>query len=472
MQQSNSVPCRYHRRNPGRWHCRTCELELCVDCKPMADRLPDDVPCPLCQSAMVDLDAGPPFWRRWQSLLRHPAEPTAGAFVGALALVTLLLPGGLVGALLGLPLLAAFLYYAFVVFFTSACGQEEAPGIAQLLDRKHGNAQMDFLKIGLVYAIAIFAAWFIGSIPALAVVLLMASMAWPASVMAAAADEQFSAAFDYRRLTAIANRLGMTYNLLAASTLAVVAVPALLLYLPGLILPAFVHAALLVAAYGYLGLALARTIGSVLHQHRRELAFAGDVDPIDRPLPPKPAVHEPIQALADARVQIAEERTEQARRTIGEALTHYPGNNELNRRFEALLKGSGQINELKNHVERVLSRKVARGDAADAVDHWLQHRETLGDWLPRISATRHHMAMELEKRGDHRTAVRLLLSLPKNDPRYPKLPEACLEAARMLEQHFDDTQGAEPLRKFVVKRFPARAATWFEQQQELAAQAN
>ena len=464
MDHSDRTQCRYHQRNRARWQCSACDLSLCTDCKPLAERLPHDALCPLCRSSMADLEVGAPFWRKWQDLLRYPAEPGSLIVAGVLSLIILLTPAGLVTLFVGLPLLVVFLYWSSVVFHCTACGYNAPPDPSTLFNKNQLDDSMDFSKIGLVYAAAIFAGYMSGSGVILAVILLLASMAFPASIMAMAIDEDFSPAFDYRRLSEVARRLGSDYNWLAAATLLIAAAPAIFMYLPGLILPGFIHAGLLTLLYAYGGLVLAHTIGSVLYQHRRVLKFAAGIEKIDRPTPPKPAVYEPIQALADARVQLAEGKGDHARMTIGEALTQYPRNSELNRRFEGLLKDSGNLTELQNHLERVLRRKVADKDVPGAVDHWLLHRQTLGKWLPRVSRTRHRMALELESRGDHRTAVRLLLTLPKTDRRYPQLPEACLEAARMLEEHFNDTASAEPLRKFVRNRYPERAAEWFEQQ--------
>jgi len=411
---------------------------------------------------MIDLEAGTPFWHDWREILHYPIERTALVIVGLAGLVQLVTPAGLSTLLAGLPVLAIFLYYVAVIIDRSACGSNAAPDTADLADRSRIDARLEWVKTGFVYAGALLAAGMSGSPLILAVAILLAAMALPASLMAVAMDGKFKAAFDYPRLTTIARRLGMDYNLLAAAALVVGATPAVVFHLPGLLLPTFVHATLLTLVYGWACLSLAHAVGRELFRYRRELEFGAGEDPIDRPLPPKPAVHEPVQALADARVQMAEQRSDQARVTIGEALTRYPRNRELNRRFEKLLAAEGRITELKNHVERVLHRKVADGDVAGAVDHWQQHRDSLDGWEPRISATRHRMALELEARGDHRTAVRLLLSLPKTDPRYGRLPEACLDAARMLEEHFADQAAAEPLRQFVQQRFPARAATWFE----------
>ena len=464
MDHSIGAQCRYHQRKQARWHCAACDLSLCTECKPLAEQLAHDPPCPLCRSSMADLDVGAPFWQNWQNLLRYPTDPASLIFAGALSLIVLVTPAGPVTMLAGVPLLIVFLYWSSVVFLGTACGHDAPPDPATLVSKNQFDAGMAFIKIGLVYAVVIFAGYMSGSGVILAVILLLASMAFPASIMAMAIDEDFGPAFDYRRLSGIALRLGSTYNWLAATTLLVAATPAVLLYLPGLILPGFVHAGILTLFYAYAGLALAHAIGSVLYQHRRVLQFAAGVEKIDRPTPPKPAVYEPIQALADARIQLAEGKHDHARMTIGEALTQYPRNIELNRRFEGLLKDSGNLTELQNHLERVLRRKVADNDVAGAVDHWLLYRETLGKWLPRVSRTRHRMALELESRGHHRTAVRLLLTLPKTDRRYAQLPEACLDAARMLEEHFNDTASAEPLRKFVRNRYPERAEEWFEQQ--------
>lgn len=465
MNGTKTERCRYHARNRPRWFCAACDLALCETCKPMAELLPFDVPCPLCASPMADTRVGTMFWQDPKSTLRYPLQPVTLALIPILALAGALVPPGVPALIAAVPALAVLVIFSYVVFDQSARGGKGFPGRRELLDGERFTAFPDFAKTLLIYALPPVLAWLSNSFLLFSLVLAATCLMVPAALMAVATDERFNAAVNPPRLGRLIKTLGTPYSILAGTTAIMAVAPAALLYPAGGLLPDPVHAGILILVYGYLAVLGFHLTGDILFRFRRQLDFAAGIHRMDRPRRPRPQEYEPALALADARIQIGEGRTRRARMTIGQALAHHSGHSELNECFDELIRVTGSKTEFRNHIERRLRRLVAHGQPGAAAELWLNNREHLEGWLPRIAETRHRMALELEQRGEYRVATRLLLKLPSTDPKYVELPEACLEAARMLETHLDDSAQADKLRTWVIRRFPDRAQQWHQDQQ-------
>lgn len=465
MNGTETERCRYHARNRPRWFCASCELALCETCKPMAELLPFDVPCPLCASPMADTRVGTMFWQDPKATLLYPLHPVTLVLIGILAIAGALVPPGLPALIAAVPALIVFAIVSFSVFDQSARGGNRLPGIRGILDGDRFTAFPAFAKTLLIYALPPALAWFSNSILLFFLVLAATCLVLPAALMAVATDESFNAAVNPPRLGRLIKTLDKAYPMLAGTVAMMAVVPAALLYPAGGLLPDPVHAGILVLVYGYLVVLAFHLTGNMLFRFRRQLDFAAGIHRMDRPRRPRRKEYEPALALADARIQIGEGRTRRARMTIGQALTHHSSHAELNECFDELIRATASKSEFRNHIERRLRRLVANGQPGAAAELWLNNREHLEGWLPRIAETRHRMALELEQRGEYRVATRLLLKLPSTDPKYVELPEACLEAARMLENHLDDSTQADKLRTWVLRRFPERAQQWHQEQQ-------
>lgn len=470
MNTTDMERCRYHAGKRARWHCKACELALCETCKPMAELLPYDVVCPLCAEPMTDTQVGAMFWHDPRPALRYPLHPVILVLIGVLAVVSAIVPRGLPALLAAIPALAVFAIFAYVVFDQSSRGEEGLPGIREMLDEDRLTAFPDFAKTILIYALLPVLAWMSGSLLLFSLVLAATCLVFPAALMAVAIDERLNAAADPARIGRLINTLGTPYYILAGTTAVIAVAPFALVHPAGGLLPDPVHAGILTLLYGYLILLAFRLVGDVLFIFRRRLDFAAGIDRIDRPRKPRPEEYEPALALADARIQIGEGHARRARMTVGQALTHHSAHPGLNECFDELIHVTGSEAEFRNHIERRLRRLVSNGQPAAAAELWQNNRKHLGSWLPRIAETRHRLALELEQRGEQRVAIRLLLKLPSTDPRYVELPEACLEAARMLETHLGDSSQADKLRTWVINRFPDRAQQWHQDQKEVAKQ--
>lgn len=456
MTRTTDTTCRQHPRQPAAWHCATCRLDLCTECKPYAEKLPIRVGCPLCAGTMRQ--HRPPFqpWQCVAPLLSPPAVWTTLVVTGLLALVTWLAPPGVLRSMAALPLIAAVLTWLGIVARATAEGRALPPGRRALLDPD--ELEYGLRTLGLVLPFAAL----------LAITLAGGGIAWPilAAVALAAALPGVLATFLLRDRVAAAIRPDSIHSIftVARGDYAPAAVATALaagLALPAAVLPAGSPIAAASAfLVGWLALAAAVLAAGMLRHYRRLLAYHGGVPVIDRPKPTPQAVYEPALLAADADTLRAHGKARAARLHLGAALSRYPDDAELNRRFDDLVHDCARPGEFRNHLARRLKRLVANGQFAPAADLWQRYSPELGDWMPRDAYTRYQLALELDQRGEHGTAFRVLIGLSPEKPRFDKAGDAWLEAARILADHLDDAGKARELSQVVSVRDPAAARRW------------
>jgi hypothetical protein len=456
MNQAALSQCRYHSDHQARWQCESCQLDLCLECRPFAERLPDPVHCPLCNQVMQDLEIGAPFWTRPHRLLAYPSTRIILALLAALAVISMLLPPGFGRVAFSLPAFVALSWLAFHALIQSVSGDDSAPEVDQLKSFDQVRNFALFLVVISPYALIMTLTYLIGPLWFRIAALMLIAVAMPASIMIIHGDDRLDSAFNHARIIDLIKALDHAYAILAGFVFMLLAIPAILSSLLDGLIPAWINRGLLVALLGYGFLVGMHLIGHALFQYRRQF----DAINADQNQDLTAEKVEPEQALTNARIQTREQQHNDARWTLGQALAHYPNHAELNRQFEQLLVEAGDDSELHSHLERRLLKLVNDGQDELATDSLLRNRKMLGQWLPKSPRVRHVIASVLAERGQPRDALKLLLTLPKDAPKYQFLAEACLLAAKILEQHMDDRQAADKLRGYVRKRFPGRSAQW------------
>lgn len=437
--------CRYHADQPGRWHCETCRLSLCSDCKPYCEQLPLAVHCPLCAGVMSELAAPGEEPEAPGALLRRSTHAAPLGVALAVAVTFGLVGWPLPGLLLAIPVFAVFAGCLAVLARRAGEGNREPLQLRQLCDVDALEFSVRSLAFALPFA-ALFLLAAAGAAWLLPVAVAVTGVLAPAALMATVIDGTALAAFDPRRLHRIISTLEGTYARTALVTLVLVtafAVPAVLGR--GAFAAPIQFATGLAAAVA--SIAWSQWIGQLLRAHRRMLDYDAGVDPLERTRPPEPPVYEPALFAADAEVLLAEGRAREARRHLGVALTRYPDDPALNRHFDDLVRSSSTPAEYRAHLERRIQRLVRSGQFDAAVLLWQHNSARLVRWMPRHLETRFRLALALDDHGEHQAAFRMLISLSPKKARGRPGDESWLEAARILEHHLGDPLKARELRQ-------------------------
>jgi hypothetical protein len=458
MDGGHIANCRYHTDQTARWFCASCDLNLCSRCKPKAAKIPVDINCPLCGEPMHDLAIGKLFWTSPQDHLAYPLGPTMLIFIGALTLAGMLVPAGFALFVFFVVALVTSCWVGFHVFRASSQGQGEPPPVSALIDFKQFDAFKPFLGVALILFGLVAAGWWLVPILFAPLLTILVAALLPASLMLASIDGELKTAFDFESLYQLGQRLGVAYIVLSVLVLFLMVTPAALLVPLSSVLPEWLHRGLLILLQSYAILLIFRYIGVALFQNQRSLGHDTKLAPGRRVVLPEPEEYEPDLAISTATIQHREGMNKEARWTLGQALTRYPNHPTLNDQFEQLLIADEDHKELTSHINRRLKKLSADRDKKETVDTWLRVKPALTDWLPTSSSERHWLGHALAEQGQEREGLRVLLSLPKDDPKYRRLPEACMSAADIMEKSLGDSAGAEKLRDFVRKKFPGRYA--------------
>lgn len=456
MTQDNLPRCRHHADQAAHWHCPACRVDLCTDCKPYAEQLPIRVVCPLCGATMRELRVGISPWRETAGLLARPALSTSLTLTVALAALAWLLPPGPVRLLAAVPLLVVLGGWLGLIARNAGEDRPRAASARDLLDFDELEFALRALGLALPLAAVATLGLADGSIAWPGMTVAVLAVALPAALAATLIHDRLGAALRPDLLGDVvavtrADYLPPAFATLMASGFA----------FPAVLLPAGSLAAVASTFIACtLAIIAARLLGRVLYRHRRWLGYHAGVAPIERPRTPPPSVYEPALLAADSDSLRAAGRTRAARLHLGAALTRYPDDEALTRRFDRLIHETASRRDFRNHLARRLKRLVGNGQFAPAADLWQRYSHELGNWIPRDAETRYQLGLELDDRGEHSTAFRMLIGLSPDDPGFERASEAWLESARILADHLGDPHKARELSDYVARRDPAVLAQW------------
>lgn len=460
MNDTSTPRCRYHEQHSARWHCPACELDLCTDCRPYAEILPIEIDCPLCRSAMLERHAAPALAKRWRELAVMPLHSRSLLLLPALAALVAVVPLLWPRVLLAVPVSIVIAAAMAVIARHEAENRSGSANLRELVDIDGVEYALRTLWFALPFAVAFALAAASGSLALALVAIIATGVLAPAALMATVMNDSADGLFRPELIHKLFAQTRRDYPAVALLGLGATALLALTMMLPGGSPVAIFGGVAAGIGGGWLAAAWGCATGELLYRHRRMLDYAAGADPLDRPRRPAAGVYEPALLVADARILLAERRRKSARRHLGESLTRFPDDLELNRLFDELVRESASREEYRNHLERRIRRLIGRGQAAAAADIWQRNNPYLGNWTPRSSETRYQLALELDQRGEHMVAFRMLIGLSPKNKRFTHMAEAWLEAARILDQHLEDPDKASELRRFVTEHYPERARKW------------
>lgn len=458
IEHTHPSRCRLHSDRTAHWYCEPCRLPLCTSCKPYAEQLPLEVDCPFCGQAMRERSDEIDAATANRTAIRYAFQLPALGIAPLVALIAALGFHSLAGIFLVVP--AGVLVLFLMIAFASRTGEGHArpPSLGTLFDIDHMEYCLRLLPFGLPFAVLLILATASGSMPLATAAWLLTAALMPAMLMATVIADSPGAAFDPASIERVIRVTGRPYAnialLLAGATLVIAATTI------GTGGSTMAIQATLAFVATLLVLALCARLGMMMRSHRRVLEYPAGVAPIDRPRRPEASVYEPALLAADARTLLHEKKTRDARVLLGNALTRFPDDLQLNEQFDALVSSTARPKEIRNHLERRMHRLMRCGQVAAATELWQRNSPLLDNWVPRVSETRYRLALELDEMGEHQTAFRLLIGLPPEDRKFAHIAEAWMEAARILEQRLGDPGKAAELRRLVHERYPEQAAAW------------
>jgi hypothetical protein len=412
-----------------------------------------------------ELHATPPPLARWKELATTPLVRRSLLWLPGLAAIAAAVPAPGARWALAVPLFVLFSAWT-VLLARHAAEQRTGPlKLGSLFEIEGLEYGLQTFWFALPFAALFALAAATGSLALNIVALAITAALAPAALMATVMSDHASGMLQPQRIRQLLVHTRRDYLPVALLGLSATGLLAFALQLPGTSPWKIAGSVVAGLAGGWLLTAWGRAVGELLYRHRRMLDYPAGVDSLDRPRRPNERVYRPALMVSDAQIMLVEGRKKAARRYLGECLTRFPDDLELNRQFDELVRESSSRPEYRNHLERRLRRLVGRGQSAGAADIWERNNAYLGNWTPKSSETRYRLALELDQRGEHAVAFRMLIGLSPKNAGFNHLAEAWLEAARILDQHLGDPDKAADLRHFVGENYPERARKWLKKWQ-------
>ena len=450
------LECNYHHGRGASWHCPDCSTDYCVRCIPGGDGnfRPGEPRCPLCAASLQwrgKGEAPEPFWRRGPDFLRYAVQPP----LLALAVVTAFFQAlhGLLADLFALFFQALVLCYGLLIVTALARDDWQPPTLQEAMHQGGLLVRLIALII-LVFAVS---GALIAAAPAAGILLLvLVTIAFPASVMILASTGSLRSALNAVLWIRLMTTIGVRYIVLWLALLTVSAAPDVMVRLfPGAWeLEAFHFLLGMVSVLSTL--VVFALMGYVLQERAGELGFLEQMERGEDLLAEE---FQRRQALGLSTIYSREGRHSEARRALEKALAVAPGDRELNRQLHRVLRLMEADKALIRHSDTFLEHLAQQGQGALAADILRETRSRVPDYVPSDPALCHRLAEALAAVGHWREAARLLVNLHRRAPSYPDLGDAYVLLGQAFLEGLERIDGARRVLEFLRRKKPDSLTT-------------
>jgi len=342
---------------------------------------------------------------------------------------------------------AAFLKYAFEALRWSANGRDAAPELSFLVGESTGWFGVGVLVICQIAVIG--AAHFYGPTAGYVTGAVVA-LAMPAIMMLIAVEDAALLALNPMSWLRIAARLGAAYFVLVIFFALAVVVQVVLTAALGAVLPRFIAIFALHFAIGWLLLANFRLIGSLIHDSRDELGYAGDLTLRNDPQPADPA----DAMIASAQRRAASGDAAGAAALLLDELRRRPKSVALHLEYRRWLREAGDTATLAAHGRGFIPVLLDLDQDRLAIDIARESQQCDAGFALDESADITRLAAAAANAGQTRVALSLLDGFHVRFPVHADVVRNLLLAAKLLAERMNDDARARALLQHVGREFP------------------
>jgi hypothetical protein len=399
-------------------------------------------------------DPGPasdtlPFHERWPQALAYPTQAAALSTVVAIAVahvVVRLIPG-FVGWIFDLIVWAGFFKYAFEVLRWSANGRSEAPEISFTVSDELGRYAMLLLLLVEV-ALVLIATWW--GVLAVLIVGIALMVAMPAMVTILALEEGMARALNPLVWLMIASRIGGHYFVLVGFFCAALIAQSVFAATFAAQIPWPVGPLLVWLIVDYLMIANFHLIGSVIHEHRDELGYAGHLELQDD----VPHTDKSRAILDAARTRAASGDVSGAAALLRDELAAHTDLLPVHDEYRHWLRQDGDKTELAAHGKKYIPVLLAQNQDRRAIDvaRECQLLDPAFALDKAEDATR--LAHAAADAGQTQIALGLLAGFHKRFRNHPDIGRNYLLAAKLWAERMNKEMQARAMLNQIKVAFP------------------
>lgn len=446
-----NVFCKYHPVTSARWHCQSCQLDLCQDCVGWHEAAPV---CAICNEPMQRMkvhNMTEPFWQCISSFFMFPASFPTVMYLAAFAAISSFISLETVGLIVGF-----FVYYFFVNFSYTVLEFSSRGELQQLHTSTRGFLfrPENILKQLLVFLLLVgvnFLMYDLWGKSAFQFCTVLVICIFPAVVVQLLKHNNPLKMISPREIANTFTVMGKTYWLLCLSGIMLFFSASLALEIIPVSPSGQMNLAINHFVVFYFLLVMFSMLGYGLYQFYEQLELgldvihgSGEIDDVN--------VSE--AAIKQADVLIKEGYLDKAGQVLLNVIETNPGDLNSWQRYFRILKLEGQHEELSRFAQEYINYLLHQDKEMEAMDIYLEVQRIIADFRPKTGVQAFALANRLRAHGHAGLALNLLNKMHKYYRGYEGIAKAYMLAAQILCEQFGEDTKARKILNFIIKKYP------------------
>ena len=401
--------------------------------------------------------APPPFWQQLPQVFKYPAHGDALVKIVCYAIAAFLaqmfLPLGVIFSRL---VWLAFLAYCFGILERTARGHLVAAEVFVSERTDKDRRPIKQFVIFILFILLAAAAGIAMGPVAGQVVLFLAALVIPASIMVLALDERLSAALNPARLLETISGIGLPYLALCAFLFLLFESSQFLATGLDRILPAWIATIVADMVSMYFMVSMYYLMGYAIYQNHDALGVDVQVDTAmaHQALQRKDGKAEAHVLGHETRDLIADGKLDEAATRIENRLKREWDNDKVHDQYLKLLVLQGNAKAIAREVNEYVPKLMREKKPARAVDVYEAARKVVPDLLVADSTIILPLAKQAADLRRDATAFELLKGFDKRFPESPDVPGVYMLAATILLEKQNDYAMAQKIFAHLAKKYP------------------
>jgi hypothetical protein len=401
--------------------------------------------------------APPPFWHQLPRVFIYPMNGDAIVkiviFAVAIFLCEKLLPAGRIFAAL---VRLAFLAYCFGILERTARGHLTAAEVH--MDDRTSKDRRPVLQvvIFIVFALVVVLTGVLLGPVAAQVMLFLACLVIPASIMVLALDERLGPALNPTRLMSTIAGIGMPYLALCAFLFLLLESAGYLSIALAYVMPPWASGLLSSGVSMYFTVSMYYLLGYVLYQNHSELGIDVQVDTAmaQQELQKSSGKVEPQLLGHETRDLIAEGKLDEAAARIESRMRKEWDNNKLHDQYLKLLLLQGASKAITREANEYIPKLMRERIPGRAVEVYEAARKVVPDFVLADSTLLLPLATQASELRRDAVAFELLKGFDKRFPDSADIPGVYMLAAKILLERNNDYAMAQKIFQRLASKFP------------------
>ncbi len=402
-------------------------------------------------------NTAPPFWDQLSSFFQYPLQK---ACIGILIATTLAITiagelGSIISLVIYVSMACVFTKYGYSIIQASTDGKSSPPTFQSAFSSENLDVFFKQLIVLVLAGLAIVPLSLTGSEFFVILGSLVINGLLPASIIILALTNRIGAALNPSLLFSVVRAIGKRYLMLWLFLFILAQSPTILLIFLIELIPSSILMPLLTLFTGYFLLVMCRLLGYTVFQNQGELGFVREEREANTEL--TEAEQEKLitqQTILNCETFVKEGNYKQARKVVSDRLNQRVDDPILEDYYHRLMVATGDGEAVLKNVDEAMKAFLKHNRIDLAISAFTDTLKFDKKFQPESLETTLTLATALHSKLQSDLVIKLLNGLHKRFPGAPKIADAYLLLAEVLQTSKNDPDQARRYLAFVKKQYP------------------